>query len=88
MKSGGTKATGGAPETVGVCEAKTHLSRLLRETQAGKRFIIMQRGKPVAELIPVTQQEARPRVWGDMKGKIWMSDDFCDPLPELERYFS
>lgn len=75
-------------ETVGAFEAKTHLSRILREAQAGKRFIITQRGKPVAEIHPPAGDQAKARVWGDMKGKIWMSDDFCDPLPELEKYFT
>lgn len=75
-------------ETVGAFEAKTHLSRILREAQAGKRFIITQRGRPVAEIHPPAADQPKVRVWGDMKGKIWMSDDFCDPLPELEKYFT
>lgn len=75
-------------ETVGAFEAKTHLSRLLREAQAGKRFIITQRGKPVAEIHPPASGQPKARVWGDLKGKIRMADDFCDPLPELEKYFT
>ena len=23
---------------------------------------------------------------GDMKGKIWMADDFCEPLEEMREY--
>jgi len=75
-------------ETVGAFEAKTHLSRILREAQAGKHFIITQRGKPVAEIRPPSVPESGKRVWGDMKGKIQMSDDFRAPLPELEKYFT
>ena len=75
-------------ETVGAFEAKTHLSRILREAQAGKRFIITQRGKPVAEIHPPAQGLVPTPKRGDMKGKIWMSDDFCDPLPDLEKYFT
>ncbi len=75
-------------ETIGAFEAKTHLPRILREAQAGKRFVITRRGKPVAEIHPPASAGPRRRVWGDMKGKIWMADDFCAPLPELEKYFT
>lgn len=37
---------------IGAYEAKTKLPELLREVQAGKRFTITNRGKPVAELGP------------------------------------
>ena len=44
---------------IGAYEAKTKLPELLRQVQAGKRFIITNRGKPVAELGPPATQ-ARP----------------------------
>jgi len=37
---------------IGAFEAKTHLSRLLRETEKGSSFIIRRRGRVVARLIP------------------------------------
>jgi prevent-host-death family protein len=81
MKTSGGKS----PKTVGAFEAKTHLSRLLREVESGQTVIITQRGKPVAELRPV--EAARPRpLRGDMAGKIWMSDDFCAPLDDFKEY--
>lgn len=40
------------PTEIGAYEAKTRLPALLRETQAGRRFTITQRGRPVAELVP------------------------------------
>lgn len=40
------------PTEVGAHEAKTRLPALLREIQAGRRFTITQRGRPVAELVP------------------------------------
>lgn len=40
-------------DEVGAYEAKTHLPAYLRKVEAGARFIITQRGRPVAELIPV-----------------------------------
>lgn len=70
---------------VGVFQAKTELSRMLRQTRAGKRFIITQRGKPVAELIPFQHSSQKP-VWGDMEGGIQMSDDFDEPLEDFADY--
>jgi antitoxin (DNA-binding transcriptional repressor) of toxin-antitoxin stability system len=37
---------------VGIYEAKTRLAALLRQVAAGKRFIIINRGRAVAELGP------------------------------------
>lgn len=38
---------------VNVLEAKTHLSQILREVQAGKDVVIAHRGMPVARLVRV-----------------------------------
>ena len=37
--------------TVNVHEAKTHLSRLLAQVEAGEEVIIARNGKPVAQLV-------------------------------------
>jgi prevent-host-death family protein len=42
------------PISVGAFEAKTHLAELLRKVSAGQVVRITQRGKPVADLIPIT----------------------------------
>lgn len=74
---------------MGAFEAKTHLARLLRQAQAGQRIVITQRGKPVAELGPVsTVSQPANSLRGDMEGKIWMADDFCDELEELKEFFT
>ena len=41
------------PIEIGIFEAKTRLSELLRRTQSGESFRITQRGLPVAELVPI-----------------------------------
>ena len=43
--------------TVTAYEAKTHLPRLLREVERGERIVITRHGKPVAELVPVTDRK-------------------------------
>ena len=72
-------------QEVGAYEAKTNLSRLLRQTRAGKSFIITQRGKPVAELKPAPAKRGKGH-WGDMKGKIRVADDFCEPIEDMREY--
>lgn len=74
------------PAQIGAFAAKTELSKLLRQTRAGKCFIITQRGIPVAELRPIEKKGTAKSKRGDMKGKIWMADDFCEPLEEMREY--
>lgn len=81
-----TKNEADKPTEIGAFAAKTELSKLLRQTRAGKRFIITQRGTPVAELRPIETKTMRESKWGDMKGKIWIADDFCEPLEEMREY--
>ena len=46
---------------VGAFEAKTHLSALLESVEAGEHITITRRGKPVAELVPVSRVTTRDR---------------------------
>jgi prevent-host-death family protein len=42
-----------AVKCVGAFEAKTHLSRLLEEVEAGEQVLITRHGRAVARLLPV-----------------------------------
>ena len=66
---------------VNVHEAKTHLSKLLAEVEKGKEIVIARDGTPVAKLVPVPRKKNRI-TFGDLKGKIWIADDFDDPMPD------
>ena len=68
-------------DTVNVHEAKTHLSRLLERVERGQEIVIARAGRPVAKLVPLQDHPPRQRPLGRDKGKIWMSDDFDEPLP-------
>ncbi len=71
---------------VGVHEAKTHLSRLLRRVAAGEEVVIARGGRPVARLVPV--ETARPRELGRDRGVFTVPEDFDAPLPaEVLRNF-
>jgi prevent-host-death family protein len=67
--------------TVNIHTAKTHLSRLLEEVAAGEEIVIAKAGRPVARLLPYVPRR-EPRQPGLMKGKLWIADDFDEPLPE------
>ena len=66
---------------INIHSAKTHLSRLLAEVAAGEEIVIAKAGKPVARLLPF-EPRREPRKPDLLKGKIWIGDDFDDPLPE------
>ena len=61
-------------------EAKTHFSKLIEEVERGEEIVIARAGKPVAKLVPV-EADPPPRKLGFLKGQIWISEDFDDPLP-------
>lgn len=64
---------------VNVHEAKTSLSRLLEEVEAGEKVVIARAGEPVAVLVPY-QPAAKKRRLGLFPGEAKIHDDF-DELP-------
>ena len=65
--------------SVGVHEAKTHLSRLLQSVADGDEVEITNRGQVMARL--VAPERRKPR-YGSEAGRMWIADDFDAPLPE------
>ena len=63
--------------TFNMHEAKTHLSRLVKDAANGEPFIIARAGKPVVKVVAVEAPgaEAARRV-GFMAGKISAPEDF------------
>ncbi len=72
-------------KTIGAFEAKTRLSELLERVRKGQVYRISKRGRPVAELRPISQPQGRSR-FGCDKGKVLVKANFDDPLPEMELY--
>lgn len=77
---------GAVSETVTVTEAKTQLSRLIERASEGEEIVIRRGPRPVAKLVRYDESPV-PRRMGDLRGQIWMSDDFDEPDEELERLF-
>jgi prevent-host-death family protein len=66
-------------KTVGVFEAKTHLSALVDDAERGRTTMITRKGKLVARVMPV--DDLKPREFGFDDGLGRIADDFDDPLP-------
>ena len=69
--------------TVNVHEAKTQLSRLLLDAEAGETVVIARAGKPSAQLVPINGQHKGLKPPGAMRDQIRISEDFDAPLDSL-----
>lgn len=72
-------------KTVTTHEAKTHLSRILREVLAGEEIVIARGGTPLVRLVPVAETRPRRR-FGTARGQVSMAEDFDAPLAEFDDY--
>jgi antitoxin (DNA-binding transcriptional repressor) of toxin-antitoxin stability system len=68
-------------KTVDIDKAKTQLPELLSLALKGDEVIITEHDKPRAKIVPVPMSNDT-RIAGLNKGKIWVSDDFDEPLPD------
>ena len=74
---------------VTIHEAKTHLSKLVAEAEAGREIVIARGSVPVAKLVPLGPVKPKVRVPGRLAhllppGKDPLADGFWDPLPDEE----
>jgi prevent-host-death family protein len=74
-----TKEASIADATVNLYEAKTSLSKLVERAAAGEEIVIAKAGKPKARLVPLADRALRKP--GGWEGKVWIADDFDEPLP-------
>ncbi len=70
-------------QVVNIQDAKTQLSRLLEQVQAGEDVVIAKAGTPIARLVPYAPQKRKIAPPGAMEGQIWIADDFDAPMDEL-----
>lgn len=66
--------------SVGVHEAKTNLSELLRRAEAGEDVVICRGSEPVARLVAISPLPGQ-RLGLD-EGRFVVPDDFDAPLPD------
>ena len=67
-------------QNVSVADARQHLSEILgKVAYGGEAFVITKKGRPMAQLMPISQatsSDKKPKTLGDIKG--WLDDD--DPF--------
>ena len=72
-------------KTTTIHNAKTHLSRILREVQAGESILILNGRTPVAKLMPVElQRETRPSAGTRTSEPVHCADGAFEPLENAE----
>lgn len=64
-------------KTVGIHEAKTHLSRLVEEAARGEAFVIAKSGRPMVKVVAIDAGDAgtEGRI-GFMSGQLAVPEDF------------
>ena len=72
-----------------ISDAKASLSKLIELVLQGQEVIIGKAGKPVAKIVPYTE-DTSPRQLGvgAWRGKIWVADDFDDLPVEILALFT
>jgi prevent-host-death family protein len=67
--------------SIEIPESQTEFTELLRRVRLGEEVILSVAGTPIARIVPIAEQ-ALPRVPGLDRGKVTITPDFDNPLPE------
>jgi len=67
---------------IGAYEAKTRLPAFLRQVQSGDHFVITQRGRPVAELVPYGVSLQRKKIAAARDLQAFMRR--YEPIPNVD----
>jgi prevent-host-death family protein len=73
-------------DSVSLYDAKTGLSKLVDRAAAGEEIVITKNGVPMAKLVAVPRRD-KPREPVNALGITYISDNFDDPDPEIEKMF-
>jgi prevent-host-death family protein len=66
---------------VGMHEAKTKLSQLVKRAESGEDMVIARNGKPAVRLVPIAGGASLTSVRGAWSGRVHLAEDF-DQLPD------
>jgi prevent-host-death family protein len=72
-------------KTVGIGEAKTNLSKLVRRAEAGEEIVVRRGREPVARIMPL-KKRGGVHGFGSMKSEIRIGKDFDEPLEDFADY--
>ena len=73
-------------KTFTIEEAKQDLEAVLDHARAGGTVIIVDEDEKAYKLVSTIAPKNGPRKPGSAKGKIIITDEFYEPLPEFEPY--
>ena len=73
------------PATVGIHEAKTNFSRLVKQAEAGQETIVTSHDRPVAKIVPYAPGRV-DRKPGLLAGQITIRPGFDDLPPGFETF--
>lgn len=73
---------------VTIHEAKTHLSRLIRQVLAGEEVIIAKGKQPLVKLVMLPELRQQRRIGGAKEVVTFLADDFDAPLDDFEDYMT
>jgi antitoxin (DNA-binding transcriptional repressor) of toxin-antitoxin stability system len=68
---------------INVHDLKTNYSKYLEQVIGGKEILLGKHGKAVAKIIALPNAANKSRKLGMLKGKVWISDDFDEPMTDL-----
>ncbi len=68
---------------INVHDLKTNYSKYLEQVMGGKEILLGKHGKAVAKIVALPNAANKSRKLGMLKGKVWISDDFDEPMTDL-----
>jgi prevent-host-death family protein len=74
-----------AKKSYNMYEAKTKLSEIVEAARAGQEVILMNRGAPVAKVVPIEREPSRRKL-GFLKARIRLTRGWDAPIPDFDGY--
>ena len=68
-------------------DAKTNLSKLVKQALAGEDVVIARNGVPLVRLVPIGTDPLSERPLGQWKGQVWIAEDFDKTSEDIIRLF-
>jgi prevent-host-death family protein len=72
---------------IGMHEAKTRLSQLVKRAESGEEIVIARNGTPAVRLVPVRSASSLASVRGVWRGQVHMAEDFDQLPPDIAEAF-
>jgi len=72
---------------VGIHEAKTHLSRLLRDVENGGEVVLERSGRPIARIVRAVEPVSPSDSYGMFAGQFTTTEDFDADSEQLADLF-